>query len=498
MTKVLLATSEAVPLAKTGGLADVCGALPMAMQREGCDMTLILPAYQVAQRELLESGTPFTQPPIPLEIPIGTKTVPGRLQVTTLPNTNIRTILVEQPQYFDRPQLYTEHGADYRDNCERFVFFSRAVIESIRLLKLDIDLIHCNDWQTALVPAYLENEYRDVPGYERLATLMTIHNLAYQGRFWHWDMLLTGLDWKLFNWRQLEFFGDLNFLKGGIVFATGISTVSPRYAQEIQTPEFGCGLEGALRARQRHLTGILNGADYGAWDPEVDPHLEVKYSARHWEAGKGANKAALQKEAGLPAKPDVPLVGFVGRLTEQKGVDLLTKLIAAKAPSSDIQWIVLGTGDPQCEQALRSLAAEFPQRVATRIAFSDALAHRIIAGSDIFFMPSRFEPCGLTQFYSLKYGTLPLVHATGGLYDSICESPREGQPQNGFVFTKFTPGDCEWALNRAMTMYGDAPESWRQIVNSAMRQDWSWSHSAKKYAALYKQTIARARQSVFV
>ena len=494
MPNILLATSEAAPLAKTGGLADVCGALPNAMRGTDCDLRLILPAYQSIKRWLDLSSCDG----VPFEVPIGNRTVTGTLRVTHLPESDAQLILVDQPEYFDRPQLYTEGGVDYRDNCERFVFFSRAVLESVRLLDLETDLIHCNDWQTALVPILLENEYRSVPGYESLASLLTIHNLAYQGRFWHWDMLLTGLDWKLFNWKQLEFYGDLNLLKGGIVFANNLNTVSPRYAEEIQTPEFGCGLDGALRARSKNLSGILNGADYQTWNPETDPMIATNYNASNWQSGKAACKRQLQQDLGLPVRNETPLIGFVGRLTEQKGVDLLAEVIAGWAPNRDTQWILLGTGSPAIEQRLRELAEQFPERVAIRLEFSESLAHQIIAASDLFAMPSRFEPCGLTQFYCLKYGTVPLVHATGGLANSVVDLNSGQAESNGFVFKEFSAAACEHAFDRAVSTYDHHPEDWNSLVERGLGQDWSWSGSAERYARLYRDTIALVRQTVCV
>ncbi len=485
MTTILMAASEAVPLAKTGGLADVCGTLPVALQQAGANVTLIMPAYRSALQRLGDTS----QARIPFEVPIGPKLVPGNYLQTHLPGTSVPLILVENSAYFDRPELYTEAGIDYRDNCERFVFFSRAVIDAIRLLQLEPDIVHCNDWQTALVPVYLESEYRGVPGYEKIASLLTVHNLAYQGRFWHWDMLLTGLDWKLFNWRQLEFYGDLNLLKGGLVFANYISTVSPRYAEEIMTEDFGCGLDGVLRMRRGQLTGILNGVDYDLWNPGSDAALAAPYTVADWEQGKRACKRALQQLLGLQIEPDKPLIGFVGRLIEQKGIDLIAGQIENWAPTRKAQWIVLGTGVASYETRLRSLAQRFPQDIAVRIDFNESLSRQILAGSDLFMMPSRFEPCGLTQFYSLKYGTLPIVHATGGLYDSITDASSHSPQSNGFVFDKYTDADFQQTLARALRTYNT--KTWQQLVDTGMRQDWSWHRSAQHYQQLYERAVAQ-------
>ena len=494
MPDILLATSEASPLAKTGGLADVCGALPSALSSTDCQVRLILPGYQSVTRQLDLEGCPS----VPFEIPIGNRTVAGQLRITKFPDSTTDLILVEQAEYFDRPQLYTEAGIDYRDNCERFVFFSRAVLESVRLLDWNTDLIHCNDWQTAMIPILLENEFRSVPGYESLATLLTIHNLAYQGRFWHWDMLLTGLDWKLFNWKQLEFYGDLNLLKGGIVFANNLNTVSPRYAEEIQTPEFGCGLDGALRTRSENLTGILNGVDYKTWNPQTDSMIPANYTADNWQSGKAKCKQALQQEMELPIREDIPIVGFVGRLTEQKGVDLLAEVMSSAVPHHDVQWVLLGTGSPQIEQQLGELAGRFPDRIAVRMEFSEPMAHQIIAAVDLFAMPSRFEPCGLTQFYCFKYGTVPLVHATGGLANSVVDIDANREQSNGYVFEEFSAAACAQSLQRALDTYANRAEDWQALVRRGLSQDWSWNASARRYAQLYKDTIALVRQTVCV
>ena len=299
---ILIATSEAVPFAKTGGLADVCAALPVEISKLGHSAAVILPAY----RQAWQSGLSIEPLPVEFTVPIGTRMVAGRLLRSKFPDSNVPVYLVEQPEYFDRPQLYREEGNDYRDNCERFVFFCRAVMEAIRLLDLKIDVLHANDWQTGLIPAYLKIEYRRQPGYEQIGTLLTIHNLAYQGLFWHWDMLLTGLDWKYFNWQQMEFFGNLNLLKTGLVFADRINTVSPRYAEEIQSAPLGCGLEGVLQQRRGVLSGIINGVDYRHWNPETDPHLPESYGPANVRQGKAAAKAALQNELELPSIPTSP------------------------------------------------------------------------------------------------------------------------------------------------------------------------------------------------
>lgn len=483
-----MATSEAVPFAKTGGLADVCGALPAEIARLGHDVGLIMPAYRQAK----QSGMPLERLPATFSIQIGAKQVKGSLLKSQLPGSNVPVYLVEQDDYYDRPEIYRLNGKDYIDNCERYVFFCRAVMAAIELLDLPVDVIHANDWQTGLIPAYLKTEYRQLPRYERVRSLFTIHNLAYQGQFWHWDMLLTGLDWKYFNWQQMEFFGQLNLLKTGLVFADQLSTVSPRYAQEIQTAEQGCGLEGVLRQRSSVLSGILNGVDYGQWNPASDPNLAARYSADD-RAGKAECKRALQAELKLPTEPRVPLIGFIGRLVEQKGIDLVAQVMKDWMPITDAQWAILGTGEPKYHELLTYFAERFPQKVALRLAFSDSLAHQIEAAADIFLMPSRYEPCGLNQMYSLRYGAVPVVRATGGLADTITNTTEEtlgAQTANGFSFHEYSALALHDALARALSCYAH-PEVWDHIVDTGMRQDWSWAQSARQYVELYSRMTAQ-------
>jgi starch synthase len=484
---ILLATSEAVPFAKTGGLADVCGALPVELTRLGHKTAVILPAY----RQTRYCGQPIRSLGIDFIVPIGSKMVTGHLLQSVMPDGKTPVYLVEQDQYFDRDQLYSVEGKDYIDNCERFVFFSRAVLEAIRLLDLHVDVLHTNDWQTGLVPAYLKIEYHGIPRYQRIATILTVHNLSYQGQFWHWDMLLTGLDWKYFNWRQMEFHGNLNLLKTGMVFADAINTVSPRYSQEIQSSPLGCGLEGVLQYRREVVSGILNGIDPREWDPASDPHLAANYNVNTVEKVKPICKAAVRKELGLPRESAAPLVGFIGRLIDQKGLDLIVDVMQHTLQTSDVHWVILGTGQPKYHKLLENLAERFPQKVALRLAFSNPLAHRIEAGADIFLMPSRFEPCGLNQLYSLRYGTVPLVRATGGLADTITgyDPHVQNSAANGFVFQEYSPLALSECLRQACDTCQNQPDVWRQLMTTGMRQDWSWTQSAKKYVELYRRTM---------
>lgn len=490
---ILIASSEVAPFAKTGGLADVCGALPGALARLGHRVAVVMPAY----RHALRSGIPIEPMDFEFTVPIGRNQVRGTLLKSRLPGTEVPVLLVRHDAYFDRPELYTEGGKDYPDNCERFVFFSRAVLEACRALDWPVEIVHGNDWQTGLVSAFLRIELANHPDLARVGSLLTIHNMAYQGRFWHWDMLLTGLDWEYFNWRQMEFYGNLNLLKTGIVFSDAVNTVSPQYAKEIQTPEFGCGLEGVLRARGSAVSGILNGADYDVWNPRTDPHLAKNYDSTCWRTGKAACKAELQKLLGLPIEAKIPLVGLVGRMADQKGWDLVTQVIRRWVADQAVQWAILGTGDPGYQDLLRKLAQQHPDHVAVKFEFSDKLAHQIEAGADLFLMPSRFEPCGLNQLYSLRYGTVPVVRETGGLADTVVDTTSESLAQgtaNGFSFRPYDSVDLEQALSRACGIYRDDATTWARIVDTGMGQDWSWTRSAARYVELY-QSIAAARRA---
>jgi starch synthase len=492
---ILFATTEAVPFCKTGGLGDVCGSLPLELANLGHEPVVVMPAF----RQALNSGQPVEQTGVRFEVPIGRKTVSGTFLKSTLPGDKVPVYLVHQPQYYDRPELYRENGSDYKDNCERFVFFCRAALEAIRAFDPRTELVHCHDWQSGLIPAYLKTEFRGIPPYDWMRTIMTIHNIAYQGNFWHWDMELTGIDWKYFNYRQMEFYGNLSFLKTGLAFADALSTVSPRYAQEIQSAPLGCGLEGLLQQRRDDLFGIMNGVDYGHWNPETDRCLQGRnYGVKTFAEGKAACKAALQTEMRLPQAPDQPLIAMIGRLADQKGFDLVASLIPQWVPNSQAQWVILGTGEQHYQSMLTDCARQFSDKIAVRIGFSDDLAHRIEAAADIFLMPSRYEPCGLNQLYSLKYGTVPVVHATGGLADSITNATDEtvaAGTANGFSFNNYTVAALADALDRACSTFSNR-ERWAQLVRTGMQQDWSWNHSAREYDRLYKQTLERAAMPV--
>jgi starch synthase len=492
--KVLFAASEATGFAKTGGLADVIASLPRALAERGHDCTIMLPLYAAVRRawehlELL---------PYRFEVSFPGRKVPGRLFRATLPHSNVRVILIEQPGYFERDdpargtgiyQFTLPNGQkiDYADNCERFVFFCRSVLEAARLLHFEPDVIHAHDWQTGLVPVYLREEFgpRSFPN---TRCLFTIHNIAYQGLFWMWDMNLTGLDWRLFNSQQLEFYRQVSFLKGGIVFANLVNTVSPTYAREIQTPDFGCGLEGVLTAHRQRLFGIPNGADYSVWNPAIDQLLPIQYDMGTVAEGKRTCKATLQHDLKLPVDLAIPLVGMVARLVPQKGTELVLR-VADQLLQQGAQLVVLGEGDPGIERQLEQVRSRYPDRMALFLGFDERLAHRIEAAADLFLMPSKYEPMGLNQLYSMKYGTPVVARTTGGLADTVIDaSPHTlaNGTATGFTFGPFSIEALWDALRRGLEMYRHQPDQWQALTHCCMRQDWSWNRSAAEYEKLYQ------------
>ncbi|MFC1759159.1 glycogen synthase GlgA [Planctomycetota bacterium] len=464
--RIVIAASEAVPWSKTGGLADVSTALAKSMSAAGHEVSLMVPYHR---------QTPFAKAHkddihdtgVVIDIPVGPTNVRGKLYWTNLPNSNVRVVLIDQLDFFDRSSLYQDVRGDYSDNCERFVFFSRAVIEASRKLVLRPHIIHANDWQTGLVPALLEAEHRGEPGFENTKCVFTIHNLAYQGWFWHLDMPLTGLDWKYFNPEQMECHEQLNLLKTGIAFADHITTVSPTYAAEIQTPEFGCGLDGYLQQRATNLTGILNGIDLDTWNPAIDRNLVTNYDWESVAAKKPVCKKHLQNRLGLPQRADVPLFGMISRMADQKGFDLITQQ-ASSLLEQDIQIAILGSGDEKYESMISEMAKRAPERVSASIGFDEELAHQIEAGSDFYLMPSRFEPCGLNQMYSLAYGTVPLVRAVGGLADSVTDvnvKTLSNGTATGIVFQDYKGQAFFEAVIRCLELYRN-PEAHQKVVRA--------------------------------
>ncbi len=485
---IVLICSEVEPFAKSGGLADVCSALPVELHNLGHSISVFMPAYATIQK-----GDFDVRPTnVRLAIPVGSTIKTGGLLEGRIHGTDVPIYFVKQAEYFDREGLYGHNGTDFGDNCQRFVFFCRAVIESIISLGLPVDLVHCNDWHTGLVPALLKTEHRRSKILQDVGSLMTIHNLAYQGIFPEAQMEQTGLDWKHFNWKEMEYYGQLNLLKSGIVFADAINTVSPTYAREIQTEELGCGLHSLLQHRRDRLSGILNGIDTKIWNPTTDPHIPRNYDSENWQVGKAICKSELQSQLKLEIRPDVPLIGIVGRLVTQKGWPMILEVMQHALKNDNTQWAVLGAGQREFHEALNDLSRRFPGRLATRLTFSNPLAHQIEAGADIFLMPSQFEPCGLNQMYSQAYGTIPVVHRTGGLADTVVDASQENiqkQMANGVSFEHYTVDELNDALRRAIDMFVQHPKIWNQLVVAGMNADRSWTNSARKYVALYKQSI---------
>ena len=483
--------SEMIPFAKTGGLADVAGSLTLELKKSrsgGIDVCAFLPLY----KQVKESIPNLVSTNIEVKVKIGDNILSGRVWKTRL-NRNIDVYFIQRDEYYHRDYLYSTPEGDYLDNAERFIFFARATLEAIKLLGIKCDIIHCHDWQAALIPVYLKTLYKKDPFFSGTKTLLTIHNLAYQGVFWHWDMKLTGLGWEYFNHKQLEFWGKLNFLKGGLVFADKLTTVSPRYSKEIQTPQYGCGLDGVLRERSSDLVGIINGVDYSQWNPAVDKFIPATYNERSL-VNKAKNKKTLQQECSLK-ESDVPLIGIIGRLAEQKGLELIVQIFD-KIIGLNCQFVLLGTGEEKYHRILPEIGKKYPAQTSINITFDNTLAHLITAGADMILLPSKYEPCGLNKLYALKYGTIPIVHETGGLADTInnytpesLKSAKGGQKTaTGFTFKNFTSEELLIAIKSALYLYQNKKE-WQQLMKNAMSQDWSWEHSCKEYISLYKKLL---------
>jgi starch synthase len=475
---VAMASPEVIPFSKTGGLGDVLGSLPKALERLGLQVSIITPAY----RSILRSF-PLEDTEVRLAVPVSNRREEGILLKAKTGNA-IPVFLIRDDNYFDRDSLYATPDGDYPDNAERFVFFTRAILEVLRLNPPSI--LHAHDWQSALAIAFLKAQPHLYPELSSVKTVFTIHNLGYQGLFGHLDWHLLNLDGSFFTPRYLEFYGKINFLKGGAVFADAMTTVSPTYAEEIRTAERGFGLDGLFRERAASLVGILNGADYNVWNPETDPHIVKTYSSQHL-SGKKACKADLQQSFRLSENPDVPLIGMVSRLIAPKGFDLLAKAVD-ELFSRNLQFVLLGTGDRQYQEFFRKLPQRYPEKAGVCIAFNEPLAHKIIAGSDLFLMPSRYEPGGLTQIYGFRYGTIPIVRATGGLKDTVSDfDPKTGKG-NGFVFGAYTVQDLLEAVSRALALFSQK-EEWTSLMRSVMAADFSWERSARAYLELYQRLV---------
>jgi len=485
--RVLLIASEVAPFAKTGGLADVAGALPSALAALGHDVRILLPKYRGSEAHA--SDTRVVVPTI--RVPLGDREAEGALLEGRAPS-GVPVYLLEHAHYYDRDGLYGTPDGDYWDNCERFVFLCRAALEGIAQLEAarpavrwQPQVVHANDWQTGLLPVYLRTLYRDHPLLGKLATVFTIHNLAYQGVFWHYDMPMTGLGWDLFTPAGVEFYGKLNFLKGGLIFSDLLTTVSHTYAREIRTPAFGSGLEGVLEDRSQDLHGVINGIDYESWSPQKDPAIAHPYSADDPEP-KAICRETLRRELALEEGAG-PVIGIVTRLAEQKGMDLVLEALPGLLAEGG-QLAVLGSGDARLEEAFRAAAVTHRGRVAVRIGYDDELARRIYAGGDAFLMPSRYEPCGLGQLIALRYGGAPIVRRTGGLADTVTEFDPARRTGTGFMFDAFTAEALLAAVRRAASTYRQ-PSVWKALVRNAMAEDFSWDASAREYAALYRKAL---------
>jgi starch synthase len=466
-----MVSSEAAPLAKTGGLADVVGSLPSALLPLGNEAAVVIPRY--GSIELKGARRVFDRLPIFFG--------PARYDTSIYQAAEeFPFYMVDCPPLYDRKGLYGEGGVDYPDNHIRFAVLARAALTVARHL-FRTDIFHCHDWQSGLVPAYLRTTFAGDPTFAGTRTLFTIHNLGYQGLFPSTVLAEAALDPALYAPDGLEFFGRVSYIKGGIMLADALNTVSPTYAREIQTPEYGFGLDGALRARSAALHGILNGVDYREWSPEIDPLIPSRYSAADL-GGKRICKQELIREFGFPADAmDRPLIGMVSRFTRQKGADIVAE-VAGEIAREDIYLVALGNGEPEYEEFFTRMAAEHPGRIAARIGFDNPLAHRIEAGADMFLMPSRYEPCGLNQIYSLRYGTVPVVRATGGLDDTIDD-------RTGFKFAEYSGQALLGAVRAAAAVFRDSA-AWQEMMLEGMKRDFSWKVSAASYSALYARLLA--------
>jgi starch synthase len=476
--RILLTASEMAPLARTGGLGDVLEALPAELAARGHEVSVVLPLYRGLRND---PALGVTSTGVEIPVQVGSKRVTAEIFVCTAPN-GVQVFLIGRDEYFDRAGLYGEGGANYDDNAERFIFFSKAVLELARRITPPPEIIHANDWQSALIPILIKD--RRLP----FRSVLTIHNLAYQGSFWGLDFGLTNLSGDYFTARGLEFYGNMNLLKGGILFADQITTVSGRYAREIQTPELGAGLDAVIREHANKLTGILNGADYLLWNPENDSRIPENYTSDSL-AGKKICRDALLKKMGLAPNPGGPVFALVTRLAQQKGIDLLIPLLD-RLFSHDVRLVVLGEGDNAFERELTIASRRHAERFRFIPEMDGPLANLIFAGSDVFLQPSHFEPCGLTAMYALKYGSLPIAHATGGLYEMIQDYDPVYDTGNGVLFHDDN-AEAFWdAIGRVLGYFADR-EHWQKLIRRAMACDFSWARSVEKYEAVYRKALGK-------
>lgn len=480
---ILIASSEAVPYAKTGGLADVVGSLIKEYRAMKQEAYLILPLY----KKVRDAGISLKDTNLKIKVTLGGRLVEG--EIFSYPPS---TYFISCDEFFDREELYGTPWGDFSDNASRFIFFSRGVLEACKKLNFRPDIIHCNDWQTSLIPLYLKTLYKGDNLFRNTATLLTIHNLGYQGIFPASNMPLTGLGWDIFNPEGIEFYGKVNFLKAGLIFADVLTTVSVSYAKEILRKEFGFGLEGVLKKREDDLYGVLNGIDYDEWDPLRDIYIPERFSSDNLQ-GKMECKKGLVKELSLDSI-DRPLFGMVGRLSAQKGIELLLQSLELLI-SSGINLVILGKGDEEFHIRLIEAGKRYIGRVSVNISFEEALAHKIYAGSDFFLIPSRYEPCGLGQLISMRYGTIPIGRSTGGILDTIHDFDPLTLNGTGFLFFDYTPYALHDAVKRALCVYTDKDKLRKMILN-AMRMDFSWRRSAERYIELYKLVIEKVKAKI--
>ena len=478
---IAFAASECVPFSKTGGLADVVGALPRALAALGHQVSVYVPRYR--QTKLDDPQTVVRSITVPFDDKYRFCSV-----VTAGSSAGVRFYFVDYPAYFDRDALYGTPVGDYPDNAERFALFSRAVLEASKILGVP-HVFHCHDWQSALIPVLLRTVYAEDPAFREVATVFTIHNMGYQGLFPSETLPLLTLPWELLAISKMEFFGQVNFLKGALVFSDFVTTVSKKYSQEIQTTEYGFGLEGVLRQRAATVTGILNGVDYDEWSPQTDKFAVTKYSPQDL-SGKLRCKHDLLHAFGVTNTDSrVPVIGIVSRFAAQKGFDLIAQIMDRLA-REEMVVVALGAGDKPYEEMFQQFSKQFPNKIAVKVAYDNSIAHKIEAGADMFLMPSRYEPCGLNQIYSLKYGTVPVVRATGGLDDTIEPWDARTGKGTGFKFSDYTGEALLATIKQALLAYQD-PSSWQALMRNGMGRDFSWGASAREYGKIYE----RARQA---
>jgi starch synthase len=485
---IAFVASESVPFSKTGGLADVIGALPRALALAGHQISVYVPRYRLTR--IPEERTVVQSITVPFD---------DRYRFASILSgagyPGVRFFFVEYPPFFDRDGLYGTSSGDFPDNAERFALFCRAVLEGSKILGVP-DIFHCHDWQAAMVPVLLRTQYLEDPAFHAAATVFTIHNIGYQGLFPPEILPLLTLPWDLFTITKLEFFGNVSFLKGALVYSDFITTVSKKYSQEIQTTEFGFGLEGVLKDRAQKLTGILNGVDYDEWNPETDRCIAAHYNAEDL-SGKQQCKQDLLASFGMPsADPNLPVIAIVSRFAAQKGFDLIGQIID-RLSLEEVLLTVLGSGDKLYEEMFLRLARRAPQKVAVRIAYDNVLAHKIEAGADMFLMPSRYEPCGLSQIYSLRYGTVPIVRSTGGLDDTIDPWDVRTKKGTGFKFQEYSGDALLRTIHQALQVYRD-PSSWQKLMRNAMSKDFSWRVSAREYIRVYERVRQQHAQAILV